>query len=95
MEKLENGEGEWRKALVQAGRVGVNNVRVPPGRAAGGDFDSLVFLVLAFVVRDRHHEVRLGGLLQDLGHCPGRKTSFFAVKRPARPYKSAVENRFA
>ena len=27
-------------------------------------------------------------------HCPDRKTPFFAVKRPAGPYKSAIENRF-
>jgi hypothetical protein len=26
--------------------------------------------------------------------CPGRKPQFLAVKRPARPYKSAIENRF-
>jgi hypothetical protein len=27
-------------------------------------------------------------------HCPGRKPPFLVVKRPARPYKSAIENRF-
>jgi hypothetical protein len=27
-------------------------------------------------------------------HCPGRKPLFLAVKRPARPYKSAIETRF-
>ena len=26
--------------------------------------------------------------------CPGQKSPFLAVKRPARPYKSAIENRF-
>jgi hypothetical protein len=25
-------------------------------------------------------------------HCPGRKLPFFDVKRPARPYKSAIQN---
>jgi hypothetical protein len=37
------------------------------------------------------------GLLRELGlrlHCPGRKPPFLAVKRPARPYKSAIQNRF-
>ena len=29
-----------------------------------------------------------------LVRCPGRKPPFFAVKRPARPYKSAIEKRF-
>ena len=29
------------------------------------------------------------------GHCPGRTPPFWAVKRPARPHKSAMENRFA
>jgi hypothetical protein len=27
-------------------------------------------------------------------HCPGRTPPFLAVKRPACPYKSAIENRF-
>ena len=27
-------------------------------------------------------------------HYPSQKTMFWAVKRPARPYKSAIENRF-
>jgi hypothetical protein len=27
-------------------------------------------------------------------HCPGRKPPFSAVKRPARPYKSAIQNGF-
>ena len=27
--------------------------------------------------------------------CPGPKPPFLAVKRPARPHKSAIENRFA
>ena len=27
-------------------------------------------------------------------HCPGRKPPFWAGKRPARPYKSGVQNRF-
>jgi hypothetical protein len=26
--------------------------------------------------------------------CPGRKPPFLAVKRPARPYKSAIQKRF-
>ena len=26
--------------------------------------------------------------------CPGRKPSFSVVKRPARPYKSAIQNRY-
>jgi hypothetical protein len=29
-----------------------------------------------------------------LASCPGRKPPFLTVKRPARPYKSAIENRF-
>jgi hypothetical protein len=29
-----------------------------------------------------------------LAHCPGRKPPFLAAKRPARPYKSAIQNRF-
>jgi hypothetical protein len=29
-----------------------------------------------------------------LVHCPGRKPPFLAVKRPARPYKSAIETQF-
>jgi hypothetical protein len=28
------------------------------------------------------------------GYCPGWKMSFLVVKRPARPYKSAIQNRF-
>jgi hypothetical protein len=28
------------------------------------------------------------------GHCPGRKPPFSVLKRPARPYKSRVQNRF-
>jgi hypothetical protein len=28
------------------------------------------------------------------GDCPGRKSPVLAVKRPARPYKSATQNRF-
>ena len=27
-------------------------------------------------------------------HCPGRKSPFLAVKRHARPYKSAIQTRF-
>ena len=27
-------------------------------------------------------------------HCPGQKPPFLAVKRPARPYKTATQNRF-
>ena len=30
-----------------------------------------------------------------LRHCPGQKPPKRAVKRPARPYKSAIQNRFA
>jgi hypothetical protein len=30
----------------------------------------------------------------DRRHCPGRKPPFSAVKRPARPYKSPIQNRF-
>ena len=34
--------------------------------------------------------------LEDVGvDCPGRKPPFMAVKRPARPYKSPTQNRFA
>jgi hypothetical protein len=29
-----------------------------------------------------------------LDDCPGRKTPFLVVKRPSRPYKNAMENRF-
>ena len=28
-------------------------------------------------------------------HCPGRRPPFWVVKRPARPHRSAIENRFA
>jgi hypothetical protein len=28
-------------------------------------------------------------------HCPGQKPSFWAGKGPARPYKTAIESRFA
>jgi hypothetical protein len=31
----------------------------------------------------------------DRDHCPGRKPPFWAVKRPARPYKSPTQNGFA
>ena len=31
----------------------------------------------------------------ELPHCPGRKTPKRAVKHPARPCKSAMQNRFA
>jgi hypothetical protein len=27
-------------------------------------------------------------------HCPGREPPLFAVKRPARPYETAIEKRF-
>ena len=27
-------------------------------------------------------------------HCPGREPPFSAVTRPARPYKTAIQNRF-
>jgi hypothetical protein len=41
---------------------------------------------------------RRGGVLvvgrQRRQDCPGRKPPFLAVKRPARPYKSAIEKRF-
>jgi hypothetical protein len=29
-----------------------------------------------------------------LTYCPGRNPAFLTVKRPARPYKSTIENRF-
>jgi hypothetical protein len=29
------------------------------------------------------------------GDCPGRKSPKWAVKRPARPYKSPIQNRFS
>ena len=53
----------------------------------------------AYVVRDRGAEldVRGGGDRAEgvvRHHCPGHKPPFLAVKRPARPYKSAIENRF-
>jgi hypothetical protein len=28
-------------------------------------------------------------------HCPGRKPPFWAVRRPARPYKSPIQNVFS
>jgi hypothetical protein len=35
------------------------------------------------------------GRRRDLeAHCPRRKPPFSAVKRPARPYKSPIQNRF-
>jgi hypothetical protein len=42
-------------------------------------------------------DIVVGHLVEDaLGpvHCPGRRPPFSAVKRPARPYKSAIQNRF-
>ena len=36
----------------------------------------------------------LDGLLDVAPHCPGRKPPFLVAKRPERPYKSAIENRF-
>jgi hypothetical protein len=41
-------------------------------------------------------DIVVGRLLRDafLRHCPGRKPAFLAVKRPARPYKSPIQNRF-
>ena len=38
-----------------------------------------------------HGEVRVG----EAPLCPGRKAPVLAVKRPARPYRNAIENRFA
>ena len=37
---------------------------------------------------------RSGPHIEPFGYCPGREPPFLAVKRPARPYKSAVANRF-
>ena len=34
------------------------------------------------------------GVARVSSHCPRRKPPFFAVKRPARPYKSAIQNGF-
>jgi hypothetical protein len=28
------------------------------------------------------------------GHCPGREPPFLAVKRPARPHRSTIQNQF-
>jgi hypothetical protein len=51
----------------------------------------------------KEHGVRLGeALFADEGlalalqpHCPGQKPPKRAVKRPARPYKSSIQNQFA
>ena len=49
---------------------------------------------------EEHHRVRVTAhglrelppfVVPDV--CPGRKTPFLAVKHPAHPYKSAIENR--
>jgi hypothetical protein len=47
-----------------------------------------------------HRVQRDGGLLWSReallrpAACPGQKPSLWAVKRPVRPYKSAIQNRF-
>jgi hypothetical protein len=35
-----------------------------------------------------------GDARADRGHCPGQKPAFLVFKRPARPYKSPIQNRF-
>jgi hypothetical protein len=42
----------------------------------------------------RPAEVAGGGLLRRAPHCPGGMPPFWAVKRPARPYKRAIEGGF-
>jgi hypothetical protein len=45
--------------------------------------------------RDDHDRVLVTGRAGDEElHCMGRKPPFWAVKRTARPYKSAIETRF-
>jgi hypothetical protein len=40
-----------------------------------------------------HHPVgRPLVVVEPAGDCPGRKPPFLAVKHPARPYKSTIEN---
>jgi hypothetical protein len=46
------------------------------------------------VGRGAPQDVRAAVQRRAVGNCPGRKPPFFAVKRPARPYKTAIENRF-
>ena len=43
-------------------------------------------------VEDLVHHLDLGIVVA--GACPGRKPPLLAVKRPARPYKIAIQNRF-
>jgi hypothetical protein len=38
--------------------------------------------------------VRVAQQVRRRRDCPGRKPAFLVFKRPARPYKSAIENRF-
>ena len=53
---------------------------------------ALVRLLLVGLVDQLvHQQLPLAVLLED---CAGRKPSFLAAKRPVRPYKSAIENRF-
>jgi hypothetical protein len=46
----------------------------------------------ASAARKRTAEARLEAL--GVVHCPGRKPPFWAAKRPARPYKTAIQNQF-
>ena len=39
-------------------------------------------------------DLPLGGVVEAHHHCPGRKPAFLVFKRPARPYKSPIQNRF-
>jgi hypothetical protein len=39
-------------------------------------------------------DVRVAQQVRRRRDCPGRKPAFLVFKRPARPYKSAIENRF-
>ena len=46
--------------------------------------------------RELRERARRGAVVEDVLplDCPGRKPPFLAVKRPVRPYKNAIQNRF-
>jgi hypothetical protein len=43
----------------------------------------------------RHHRTGGSTLCDQRRHCPGRKPPFLAIKHPAPPYETAIQNRLA
>ena len=59
-------------------------------RDDGGSADDDILGEEGLLVDDAHERECV-----ERGVCPGRKPKFLAVKRPARPFKSTIQNRFA